>query len=293
MNNHSNTYLADVCSNQGPEEKLLANLGPQVGLPSSDHFLDIDLARSFSQQIGSKIYAITSLGSWFLGGQYLGLDGNFGSIGENDPKEFFEQTNLARLSLLEEVPDNEFWYAKIGGDFPDKLVFYLHKYADCFDGVKIGAFRPKDFQFADSKYQSLWELCVKKKWPVLAHCSEKNEQNFYDLWQIAHNFPTLKICASHLAGENKEFIKERADFLKDKVIPANFFFNIVVRDLSLVRILLEKNSAIMNHLLFGTDIPFLGEYESFINRLKTVFNKEEIKRIMQNSEEFLLEKFEK
>lgn len=284
------TYVADTCGTQDAE--TLKRLRIPL-LPDAENFLQIGDVRRLAEEFRLRVYAVTSLGTWRMGDQYLGIDGSLGEIGETNPEEFFHQINNARFELAEKeetTPEGELWYAKLGGHFPEKLVPYLKEHANLFNGVKIGAFVPRELDFTDPKYNELWEFCAEKTWPVLIHCSQSNSETFFQIVELARKYPNARFCASHLGGEKREFIETRSDQISQMAngLPENFFLNIAVRDPSLVRILQGKNPDILKRIVYATDVPFMGSYGEVHDRNQEFFTEAELDTIMANGKRFLL-----
>ncbi len=288
--------MADVCGKYDGE--TLREIGPHLGL-EADKFLDIEKAREEVNKIagdtGAEInYALTSLGTWRNPGtgEYLSIDGEWGGIGEDDPEEFFRQINNARLELRRpggEVPKNEKWYAKIGGHFPEKLLPMLKAHSHLFDGLKIGAFRTPDFDLLDQKYEELWKFCEEMEWPVLIHCSSSNDQDCFRIFGLAQRYPRARFCASHMGGDNPKEIEQRAKSLRRARTPhRNFFLNTAVEDLRMVRKAISMWPKLLDSLVIGSDIPFLGDdYSKAIQRISDHFSERELKRIVANGKRFL------
>lgn len=290
------TYSADVYGSY--DGQTLRSIGQNLGL-EPDKFWDVEKAREevnrIAEETGMKInYALTSLGTWRNPGtgEYLSIDGDWGEIGEDDPEEFFRQINNARFELRREgceVPGNEKWYAKIGGHFPEKLLPMLERHSHLFDGIKIGAFRPVDFDLLDMKYKELWEFCEEMEWPVLIHCSASNDQDCFRIFGLAQRYPRARFCASHMGGDNPEKIEERIKYLRREKTPhRNFFLNTAVKDLEMVRKAISIWPKVLDSLVMGADIPFLGDnYSEAVKRMKDHFSERQLGKIIANGKRFM------
>lgn len=287
--------MADVCGRDDGE--TLREIGPRFGL-KADKFLDVEKARETIEEIirdtGVEVnYALTSLGTWRNPGtgEYLSIDGDWGGIGPDDPEEFFRQINNARLELRRpggDVPKNEKWYAKIGGHFPEKLLPTLEAHSHLFDGLKIGAFRPPEFDLLDIKYKRLWEFCEEMEWPVLIHCSASNDQDCFRIFGLAQRYPKARFCASHMGGDNPKKVEERVKYLRRARTPhRNFFLNTAVKDLGTVRKAISIWPKVLDALVMGADIPFLSDdYSEAVKRMKDHFDERELRKITTNGKRF-------
>lgn len=284
------TYLGNAHGEKDGE--TLRRFGPTLGIPDPEKFLTTTTVQQIAEEYRVALLAVVSLGSWRVhANNYIDIDGRIGGIGEHNPAEFFRSINNARLESAGkglQAPANTMWYAMLGGHFLEQLVDPLKEHADLFDGVKIGAFRPDDYSFLQPQQEDLWRFCEDKNWPVLIHCSAQNSQTCLEIMELAKRYPRARFCASHLGGDSEESMETLAEtFINGEGLPDNFFLNTAVKDLSLVRRFLTLYPRLINRLVHGSDIPYLGDYAEIQRRTHREFGPEELDQIMANGRRFL------